>query len=123
MKNFFKKFKKSVPSSLMTLLLLTSCATSAFGGINNETENDKDLTRVDFNEVLDKLTIGFEETYNDSVLVTDAIHNAKVLNQEVTVIIELDGESTVDTYLSERLDVTYPEFYGSKKDADGISFS
>lgn len=114
MKNIVKRIKKSIPSSLMALLMLTGCANNSTNN-NNQLDNDKNLSRVDFNEVLKNLTIGYEESFNDSVLVSNAVDNAKVMNQEVTVIIEMDGNTTVDTYLSSKLDVTYPEFYGSKK--------
>lgn len=113
MKKFIKQFKRCIPTSLMALLMLTSCATNTTN--DNKLNNDKDLTRVDFNEVLKNLTIGYDESFNDSVLVSDAVNNAKIMNQEVTVIIEMDGDTTVDTYLSSNLEISYPEFYGSKQ--------
>ena len=77
--------------------------------INKEDDNNKNIARVDFNEVLKDLTIGYQESFNDSVLVSDANANAKLLNQEVTVIIEMDGKTTVDSYLEGNVNVPYPE--------------
>ena len=112
-KDVIKFFKHCLPSSLLSILMLFSCATP---NANNSSNDDSNVTRVDFNEMLKKVNIGFENNFNDSVKVSSAVSNAKVKNQEITVIIEMDGKTTVDSYLnnSNKYD-SYPEFYNSKE--------
>ena len=83
-KKITKRIKNCLPASLLSILMLFSCA-DGNGVQNNGSENkDKDnqtITRVDFDEVIKNVNIGYEENYNDSVLVSSAVSNAKVLNQ------------------------------------------
>ena len=117
-KRISKKLRNCLPASLLSMLMLFSCAEGSASLKDNNTNKDKDtqtITRVDFDEVIKNVNIGFEENYNDSVLVSSAVSNAKVLNQEVTVIIEMDGNTTLDTYLSNKEFKSFPDFYGSKQ--------
>ena len=118
MKRKFSKFKRSLPASLFTLLMLSSC----FNASNVPTNKDNDsnnsvgnVERVDFNQVLKNITKGYDEYYNDQVLYSSAIPDAKIKNQTVTVIIEMDGDTTVDAFLASDGYKTFPEFYDSKK--------
>ena len=117
-KKFAKKIKSCLPASLLSILMLFSCAEGSASLKDNSINNDKDnqtITRVDFDEVIKNVNIGYQENYNESVLVSSAVSNAKVLNQEVTVIIEMEGNTTLDTYLSNKEFKAFPDFYGSKQ--------
>ena len=115
MKNkILKRIKRSIPTSIMILMMLVSCSEGTSNS-NTTNNNINEAERVNFNEVLKNLTIGFDENFNDSVLVSEAVSNAKLLNQEITVIIELDGKSTIDTYLSLNSNIYFPEFNNSKQ--------
>lgn len=113
MKKDIKKFiKQSIPCSLLSVLMLFSCATPK---TNNNSNDDVNVTRVDFNEMLKKVNIGFEDNFNDSVKVSSAVSDAKVKNQEITVIIEMEGKTTAESYLNSSKYDSYPEFYNSKE--------
>lgn len=118
MKRKFSKIKRSLPASLFALLMLSSCFNASSipndkdGGSNNGVGN---VERVDFNQVLKNITKGYEEHYNDQVLYSSAMPDAKIKNQTVTVIIEMEGDTTVDTFLASDGYKTFPEFYDSKK--------
>lgn len=113
MKKEIKKFiKRSIPCSLLSILMLFACATP---NVNHVTNDNQDATRVDFNELLKKVNIGFEENFNDSVMVSSAVSDAKLKNQEVTVIVEMDGKTTTESYLNSNKYDSYPEFYNSKE--------
>ena len=113
-----KRIKNCLPASLLSILMLFSCADGNVVQNNGNENKDKDnqtITRVDFDEVIKNVNIGYEENYNDSVLVSSAVSNAKVLNQEVTVIIEMEGDTTLDTFLANKEFSSYPDFYNSKR--------
>lgn len=119
-KGFWKKIKKGLPTSLMILLLLVSCTDQASNSLQsgsadkNGWNSSGTVERVDFNEVLKKLTIGYDETFNNSVKVSSAVSDATLRNQEVTVIIEMEGKTTLDDFLVSDYD-SLPDFYASKR--------
>lgn len=117
--SFFKNVKKTLPTAFLSLLMLVSCAnTSGNGLFENQDKNNQNVERVDFDEVLKNVTKGYKETFNSSVKVSAAVSDAKIKNQKVTVIIELDGQSTLESYLTSNDYDSFPEYYESKK---GIS--
>lgn len=116
-KKFVKRIKNCLPASLLSILMLFSCAEGSASLNNNGNNIDKDVqtTRVDFNEVIKNVNIGYEENFNDSVLVSSAVSNAKVLNQEVTVIVEMDGNTTLDSYLTNKEFKSYRDYHASNQ--------
>lgn len=118
-KGILRFIKRGVPSSLMILLLLVGCSNQSSQSMISNKEDDKNwnqkVERVNFNEVLKNVTIGYEENFNNSVKVSSAVSDAKQKNQEITVIIEMDGDTTLDTYLNSNNSVGFPEFYASKR--------
>ena len=117
-KKGLKNIKKCLVSSFLALLMLASCTENASKNNSYQTgENDnlnENFERVDFDKVLRNLTKGFDEIYNDSVKVTSAIPDAKLRNQEITVIIELDKETALEEYFDSGFD-TYSNYYKSKQ--------
>lgn len=111
-KDIKKLIKHSIPCSLLSILMLFSCATP---NTNNTSNDDDNVVRVDFNEMLKKVNIGFEENFNDTVKVSSAVSDAKIKNQEITVIIEMEGKTTSESYLNSSKYDSYPEFYNSKE--------
>ena len=74
-KRISKKLRNCLPASLLSMLMLFSCAEGSASLKDDNTNKDKDtqtITRVDFDEVIKNVNIGFEENYNDSVLVSSA---------------------------------------------------
>lgn len=114
MKKVLRKIKKALPSSLLALFMLVSCADITTNNIKNNNENEH-VERVNFDEVLKNVTKGFEEKFNSSVKVSSAVSGAKLKNQEVTVMIEMEGSSTLESYLQSNEFDSFPKYYESKK--------
>ncbi len=116
-KHILKMIKRGIPTSLMALLMLVSCVNPStnHSSSNNQEDDNQKVERVDFNELLKKVSIGYENNFNDSVKISSAVENAKLKNQEINVIIEMEGTTTVDAYLSDTNFDSFPNFYNSKK--------